>query len=192
MQSKKTGLICEQKTTERKMNCIRVTCPSNYDALTSFRAMGNSELRKKYDKNMQTVKSIEHIGVNFMVGYQRTWRMFTVASRDMYQHLYWTIDDKDRIFVIGWDTSADDLPEEQDCVRMLCPIGGFVFEPLENDKSKCMMTMIVEADVRGQIPQFIQKQAMKDSAESLSNLKELMKGWVEKNKAHENLYPITC
>ena len=54
--NKKTGLICEQKVSKGGMNCIRVTCPSDFDAWTSFRAASNTDLRLKYDKQIQTMK----------------------------------------------------------------------------------------------------------------------------------------
>ena len=90
--------------------------------------------------------------MNFVIGYQRMFRIFTVASRDMYNNVWWNVDDKGRYYVVLWDMSEDDLPEEEGCVRMLCPIGGFLFDPLPGDSTKCMMTMVVEADARGNIP----------------------------------------
>jgi len=158
--NKKTGLVCYHKTSARGMNLIKVKCPSDFDALTTFRAAGNSENRLKYDKNIQMVKPIEQVGANFLIGYQRTFRIFTVASRDMYNNVWWNIDDKGRYYLVLFDMAEDDLPEEEGCVRMLCPIGGFIFEPLPDDPSKCTMTMIAEGDVRGNIPKFAQKKAM--------------------------------
>ena len=43
--------------------------PSNYDALTTWRAIANSNMRMKYDKNIQDCRITENVGTNFVIGY---------------------------------------------------------------------------------------------------------------------------
>ena len=100
----------------------------------------------------------------------------------MYINCFWNTDGKGKYYLILYDMAEDDLAEEESCVRMSCPLGGFIFEPRKDDATKCQMTMIVEADVKGYIPAYVQKQGLKDSAESLSQLRSLMPAWVKKNK----------
>ena len=61
---------------------------------------------------------------------------------------------------ILWDTSEDDLPEEEGCVRMICPIGGFHVFPNPSDPTKSIVRMVIEADLKGNIPGWIMKQAL--------------------------------
>ena len=67
--NKKKGLYCEQRMSVRKLPVIRARGPSDYDALTTFRACGDAELRKQYDKNIQKATILKQVGCNFIMGY---------------------------------------------------------------------------------------------------------------------------
>ena len=80
----------------------------------------------------------------------------TVASRDLYQNVFWNANPDGSIMSILWDTGDDDYPLEKDCVRMQCPIGGFhVFQREGDDPNKSYIRMVIEADLKGNIPSYI-------------------------------------
>ena len=81
----------------------------------------------------------------------------TVASRDLYQNVFWNGYEDGSVISILWDTSDDDPPEEAGVVRMICPNGGFHVFPNPNDPSKSTIRMVVEADLKGNIPAWITK-----------------------------------
>lgn len=60
-----------------------------------------------------------------------------MSSRDLYNNVICNKMSDGRIFMIMWDCQDEDLPVEDGCVRMQCPIGGFLFTPNKNDPTKC-------------------------------------------------------
>jgi len=64
------------------------------------------------------MKVTENVGTNFVIGYQRTYRILTVASRDLYQNAFWNGYPDGSVKSILWDTGDDDYPLEKNCVRM--------------------------------------------------------------------------
>ena len=90
-----------------------------------------------------------------MFGYQKTHRILTVASRDVYTYNYYNINDDGSILHVVYDDEKDDMPEEPGCVRMQMPLGGVHFQPLKGDPTKCTVTMYGEASLGGSIPAFV-------------------------------------
>ena len=76
----------------------------------------------------------------------------TVSSRDVYVDALWNVYPDGSIAFIIY--SVPDYAEEDNLVRMDC-FGGFLFEPLKDDPSKCNMTCIMEGDLKGNIPNFV-------------------------------------
>ena len=154
--SKKDRMKCEQRTSERGFNVGRITSIQDFDSITSFRAFGNGENRLKYDKNCERIESIEWCGANFLYGYQKLHKILSVASRDLYQMSFWEVMDDNSVYCVIWGED-EDMPEEPGCVRMTVPIGGAIFKPLKDDKTKCEMTYIAEAHLGGNVPGWITK-----------------------------------
>ena len=63
----------------------RITSIQDVDTITAFRAFGNTDNRKIYDKNVEKAESIEWCGANCAFAYQKLYRILSVASRDIYQ-----------------------------------------------------------------------------------------------------------
>ena len=78
-----------------------------------------------------------------------------MASRDLYQYQFWEIMDDNSIYMVAY--GEEDMPEEPGCVRMTVPVGGAIFKPLKDDKNKCEMMFLVEADLGGNIPGWVVK-----------------------------------
>ena len=74
------------------------------------------------------------------------------------------------------------MPEEPGCVRMQVPLGGIEFKPMKDDPTKCNVTMYGKMNLGGYIPEFVQKQALGDSAYSLVKLRKVMIDYVWQNK----------
>ena len=119
------------------------------------------------------MKITENVGTNFVIGYQRTYRILTVASRDLYQNVFWNGYQDGSVMSILWDTGDDDYPLEKNCVRMQCPIGGFHVFPQEGDPTKSYIRMVVEADLKGNIPQYITQQALNVTSLGLVMLRKV-------------------
>jgi hypothetical protein len=92
---------------------------------------------------------------------------------------FWEILDDDSIQVVVWGED-EDMPEEPGCVRMSVPVGGLWFKPKPGDPTKSEIIFIAEADLGGNIPGWVTKQVIKDTAYSLVNLRTVMPAYVKK------------
>ena len=117
----------------------------------------NPENRYKYDPTVEKVEVLEQVGVNFAFGYQKMFRVLTVSSRDCYVYNYYNMNDDGSIIHCVYVDEKDDMPDEPGCVRMSIPVGGMKFTPNKEDPSKCSVTVYMEVNVGGYIPEFIQK-----------------------------------
>ena len=53
-------------------------------------------------------------------------------------------------------SSLDDYPQTKGIVRMNVPIGGVHYQPFKDDPNKCSVVSIMECDLGGNIPYWIQ------------------------------------
>lgn len=111
------------------------------------------------------------------VCYQRTYRIVTVAPRDVYVYIFIDVTPDGRIIGILFTDPDDDKPEEPGCVRMEA-FGGLIFTPNKNDPSKCHMNLLQTLDIKGNVPTYIVMQVMKLSAFGLTTIKDLLPKWV--------------
>ena len=74
---------------------------------------------------------------------------------------------------------------------MRMPIGGVLFEPVPGEPNKTKTTLVLEADLCGYIPGYVQKQALKDTAYSLAYVRKTMKEFVKNNAKAMKENPIT-
>jgi hypothetical protein len=148
----KEKLIVEQAVSKNGFQMIRAESFSDYDPITTFRAWSNTECRLIYEKNVERVEVLDYYGPNLLYGYQKTHRILTVSSRDIYQMIFWEIDPDGSIFMVIYE-QIEDTPEETECVRMRLPIGGCLFQPMPGNKSKTWL--VCEADLCGYIPSYV-------------------------------------
>ena len=180
--NKKKDLYAETRNSERGIPMIRARTYSNYDPLTTFRIVGSSDMRPKYDKNIHYCKMIDKLGTNLLVGYQRSHRIITVAPRDMYQEGLGNCEADGTIWIALHDADSTEYPVESGIVRMSTPIAGFRFTPYPDDPSKCTVEMLIECNIGGLIPNWIFKQVLGEMAYGLVNLRALLPDWYKKNK----------
>ena len=180
--NKKKGLYAETKTSERGLPIIRAKSYSNHDPLTTYRLAGCCDMRSKYDKNIDYVKVINKLGVNLLVGYQRTLRILTVAPRDLYQEGICNCEADGTLWSVLYDTTGEEYPVEKGIVRMASPLAGFKFTPYPDDPTKCSVDLVIEADIGGNIPNWVFKQVLGETAYGLVLVRELLPDWVKKNK----------
>ena len=81
-----------------------------------------------------------------MYGYQKTHRILTVSSRDIYQMIFWDMDSNGNIYMVIYE-QLEDTPDEDGIVRMRLPIGGVLFEAVPGEPNKTKTTMVLEADL---------------------------------------------
>ena len=87
--NKKKNLICEQKESARGFQMIRVATHSDMDVLSTWRAFVNFEMMYKMDPSTHSIELVKVFGVNCGYGYQKTKKILTISSRDVYINVLW-------------------------------------------------------------------------------------------------------
>lgn len=100
---KKERLKCEQMVSKNGFSMLRAQSESDYDVNTTFRTWGNTDCRLVYDKNIEKIDSLDYYGPNLLYGYQKTHRILTVSSRDIYQMIYWEIEADGSIYMVIYE-----------------------------------------------------------------------------------------
>ena len=85
--NKKRKMCCESKFVG-SVPWMRSWAEMDHDVLTCVRVAGNMDCRLKYEKMLAVGKLIENVGCNLMFGYQRSYRIVTVAPRDVYLYAF--------------------------------------------------------------------------------------------------------
>ena len=67
---------------------------------------------------------------------------------------------------------------------MRCPLAGFHFVPHKDNPDKCHVTMIIEADLKGYIPNYVQKIVFGDMANGMHTVKSLISEYKVKYKSN--------
>jgi hypothetical protein len=97
--------------------------------------------------------------VNLLIGYQSTYKILAVASRDVYQYAFMDIDKDGTLKIILWE--VPDKPATKGKVRMILPLAGVFFKPLKDDpRGKCQISFYLEASLGGSIPAWVQTKAI--------------------------------
>ena len=65
---------------------------------------------------------------------------------------------------------------------MQCPVGGFRFKPIKDNPNKCEVEHVIEADLMGNIPSYVQKHVIKDVAYGMHEVKALLPKYIKENK----------
>lgn len=178
--NKKYGMECEVKFLN-DLPWMRAWVQLDCDVLTGLRFCGNMDNRLKYERNLSVGKIIDTLGVNLGLCYQRTYRIVTVAPRDVYVYVFSDVLPDGRIILILFTDPDDEKPEEPGCVRMDA-YGGMLFIPDKNEPNKCQLQLLQTLDIKGVVPRYIVMQVMKLSAFGLTTIADSLPKWIEQNK----------
>lgn len=116
----------------------------------------------KTDPSIHSVELVKNIGVNFLLGYQRTKKIGPISSRDVYINVIWNYLENGSILTVVFNQSDNDFPLKKGCVRMKVPISGFYISPDPSNNQKCSIINLLEVSMEGKIPGYVMKAAIKD------------------------------
>jgi len=85
----------------------------------------------------------------------------TIASRDfvMCNHIEQRPDGTIIMLVFTDDAYQNLVPETKKNIRGECHVGGWTLEPLPEDKNKTRLTLMIELDLKGNLPAYVLKKA---------------------------------
>ena len=156
--SSKDNLTIYSKDTPRGF-LLRSEWLMEFEPAEFIQFLGNVELRKNWDKKMESVTKLQTILSEYGVYYQKYKKIMLLAQRDL---LYVS-----KTFQLGdaWVDICSSIempefpPDQNDIVRMRVFLGGYYAEPLTNPTGpmKTKVTCVSECDFGGAIPRAIVK-----------------------------------
>lgn len=119
--------------------------------------------------------------------------MLVVKSRDIYFYAFSTVLEDNSIMVTVFDTGEPEPKGRTDLVRMTMPLMGLhiIPDPVSPEE-KCMLKMTMEFDLKGNIPNWINKIILRDESWQLVKLRKLYKAWEEKYGERNKQEGIIC
>ena len=94
-----------------------------------------------------------------------------VGPRDFVLILHFNKSPEGNIYAMVMESGRNDLaPETKGIVRGLLPMGGWKLSPVEGQPNKTKCDYIAEIDLKGNIPGFVMKLALKDQGYQIIKL----------------------
>ena len=156
---------------KRGMQILKVQCVFDHPPLIAMKAYLDGATRLRYDANIKLCKLTEVIGCNLFRSIQESSKIAVVASRDLHIHYWVTMSPDGSVKMVVHEI---DVPQIKGKVRMRCPVGGITIRPDPNDPNKSYAEHILEADLQGNIPQWVWTIVLKQGAYGLLKLRKLV------------------
>jgi hypothetical protein len=84
------------------------------------------------------------------------------------------------IVICGCSTNCKaDFPPVAGVVRGETPISGYLMQPINGDRSRTFVTIINEIDLKGHVPEWAMRTAMKDQGYQIDKLRKVIPKWKE-------------
>jgi hypothetical protein len=122
---------------------------------------------------------MKKVGVNAYVTYNKTIKKYVVSARDfVFNYLCNEEEDGSMYFVTSSDNTDYNMPEQSGVIRAYTALSGIMLKPDPVDpENKCIMSSCVEIDLKGGIPDFILKTALKDQGYQVKLLRNVIPKW---------------
>lgn len=135
----------------------------DYSPKEVYRCCMYIPFRQLWDVNNDFLLLKKKIGVNAYITHVKTKKKFVIAARDFVVN-YLINEDTDGTVTLA--STSDDcdftIQETQGVVRAYTALSGMVLKPHPDDPNKTIMCTCVEIDLKGAIPEFAMKGALKD------------------------------
>jgi len=107
------------------------------------------------DPMLREGKIISDLGNHHLIGYLSFYVAPMVSNRDFVIHGYDVILEDGTGLSIGRSVEVDKFPARSGQVRASINMSGYVYKPLENDPSKCLVQYVVNVDPKGWLPYWL-------------------------------------
>jgi len=144
----------------------------------------------KMDPSTHSIELVKVFGVNCGYGYQKTKKILTISSRDVYINVLWNQLPDGSIITVIFDQTGDDAPPHKGCVRMRVPLSGALIVPDKSNPKRCEIKQVLEVSMEGKIPGYVMKAAIKDQAEGPVTLRKHIGGFIAANSRRMKENPV--
>ena len=133
------------------------------------------EIRCEVDQLFKEARIIEDIGCGLAYEYWRMRGSFIFSDRDIWSIRHMKTDSKGRIIISAYSTEHPDWGEVSGAVRASLNIFGYVITPDADNPDKCFAQLIMEGDLKGNIPTMIANFAILANGKFLHKLNKKLK-----------------
>lgn len=174
------GLDVWQRTTEDGLSSVKATAIIDRTANQIFRAIGDNKYRHLYDSMFDCSHFIERIADQTYIAYHKTKKIQIVQPRDFVLVLHANKTPEGTIYAIVRHANRDDMvPTEKGVTRGALPLGGWMLEPVKGDPSKTKCYYIAEIDLKGSVPGFIMKLAIKQQGRQAVKMRRCVEAYLK-------------
>ena len=168
----------ELKKSVRGLQLMRARGTIDAPPKDVYRCCQYTPFRVLWDINNDFLLLKKKIGVNAYIAHIKTKKKFVISARDFVVN-YLINQDPDG--TVSFVSSSDDcdfsIPELSSVVRAYTALSGIVLKPHPTDKNKTIMHSCVEIDLKGSIPEFGMKGALKDQGYQIDRIRGVITKW---------------
>ncbi|KAG0261179.1 START domain-containing protein 10 [Mortierella polycephala] len=156
--------------------CYKILATMNSSPAVVFDALCDLDRRSEWDPMCVEARVLEEVFPGTTVQYVRTKAVWPTASRDTV--VLGTVKDlgDKGLFMVNASIEHASMPErvKEKIVRMETAVAGHVITPVEGDENRCRLVQILDADLKGWIPdkviQMVSTKAVPDGLRAVNAL----------------------
>ncbi|KAF9963621.1 START domain-containing protein 10 [Mortierella alpina] len=156
--------------------CYKIIANMSNTAAVTFDALCDLDRRSEWDPMCVEARVLEAVAPGTTIQYVRTKAVWPTASRDTV--VLGAIKDlgEKGLFMVNASCEHASMPEraKEKIVRMETTVAGHIIVPLEGDPMRCRLTQILDADLKGWIPdkviQMVSTKAVPDGLRAVNAL----------------------
>ncbi|CAO3574100.1 unnamed protein product [Mortierella alpina] len=156
--------------------CYKIIANMSNTAAVTFDALCDLDRRSEWDPMCVEARVLEAVAPGTTIQYVRTKAVWPTASRDTV--VLGTIKDlgEKGLFMVNASCEHASMPErvKEKIVRMETTVAGHIIVPLEDNPKRCRLTQILDADLKGWIPdkviQMVSTKAVPDGLRAVNGL----------------------
>lgn len=123
---------------------------------------------------------MERIADQTFLVYHKTKSVMIVGPRDFVLILHFNKTPDGVIYALVQESGRHDLwPESKGIVRGVLPFGGWRLEPMPGDPSRTKCDYIAEINLKGSMPSFIMKSAIKEQGYQIVMLRKAVEAYLK-------------
>ncbi|KAG0212090.1 START domain-containing protein 10 [Mortierella sp. GBA30] len=156
--------------------CYKIMATMSNTAAVTFDALCDLDHRSEWDPMCVEARVLEKVAPGTTIQYVRTKAVWPTASRDTV--VLGTVKDlgSKGLFMVNASCEHSSMPErvKEKIVRMETTVAGHIITPLEGDTKRCKLIQILDADLKGWIPdkviQMVSTKAVPDGLRAVNAL----------------------
>lgn len=171
--------IYSQDPTDTGLRIVRAEGKLNFPPSLVADYCLDTEIRCEIDPIFSEAKMVEDLGAGLAYEYVRMRGTFVFSDRDFIT-IRWKREEKDgRIIIVAHSKEHPDAPPAKGAVRGEILKFGYVLTPDKDEPEKCFAQLVMQGDLKGNIPTMLANQAILINGKFLHKLNKRLKADTE-------------